>query len=285
MEFTLCYPGFHRKAFTFGYDDGILQDVQVISILRRHGMKGTFHLIPGLSGTPKTRIDRDGKEIDCSYLDLSRFSSLYDGMEVSLHTFSHPHLEDLPLDRQEEEIGKGKEILSSWFHREIYGFAYPYGTYDSTTLSLLSEGGIEYARTTRSSYDFVLPYRWHLWNPTVHHRDPRIHEMLDGFSKSSRELALLYIWGHGYEFALDHDFVLLEDICSRLEKEDAICLTNHEVYVYVNAAAGLYYSKRDKRFVNPSGVDIYLLVGTDRIIVSRKGVYPYENQQQSRRSR
>ena len=279
MEFTLCYPGFHRKAFTFSYDDGVIQDVEVISILKRHSMKGTFNLIPGLSGTRKMRLDKYGKEVDCSYLDLSRSSSVYDGMEVAEHTFLHPHLEDCSLPLQKEELRKGKESLALLFKREIHGLAYPYGTYDQNTLSLLGECGIEYARTTRSTFDFSLPCRWDLWNPTVHHRDRRIFEVLDGFSKSSKELALLYIWGHGYEFALDHDFSLLEDICSRLEKEDAICLTNHEVYVYVRAAESVYYSKRDQRFCNPSGRDVYLMVGSNRIIVPEKGVYPYENQQ------
>lgn len=278
MDFLLCYPGFKRKAVTFSYDDGVIQDVEVVLILKKHRMKGTFNLNPGLSGNRKYRMDLSGKEIDCSYLDLKKDYRVYEGMEVSNHTFSHPHLEDISYFSKQDELERGRLELEEIFHNGIYGFAYPYGTYDEGTLDLEKRIGVEYARTTRSTYSFSLPYRWDLWNPTVHHRDKKIFDVIDEFLKSRKELALLYIWGHGYEFALDHNFDLLDDICDRLSSDDVVCLTNHEVYVYVRAASEVYYSKREKAFVNPSDMDVYLMVDDQKIMVPKRGVYQYENQ-------
>ena len=50
MSFVLLYPGFKKKAVTFSYDDGILQDKTTVSILKNHHRKGTFNLNYGQSG-------------------------------------------------------------------------------------------------------------------------------------------------------------------------------------------------------------------------------------------
>lgn len=279
MEFLLCYPFFRKKAVTFSYDDGVIQDREVIRILKAHSLKGTFNLNYGMSGKPKLRKDIHGTDIDCSHLVLEDSVSLYEGMEIANHTLTHPHLEGMDSSLQMDEFVKGKRKLEELFHREVYGAAYPYGTYDKTTLDLEKSLGVEYSRTTRSTYDFSLPYNWLLWNPTIHHRDKRMKETLMRFVSSERELALLYIWGHGYEFAIDRNFDLLDDICTTLNEhqEDIICLTNHEIYTYVNAACSVYYSRLEKAFVNPSGCDVYLICDGNRIVVPKKGLYRYEN--------
>ena len=39
-----------KKAVTFSYDDGISQDIRLIEILNRYGLKATFNLNSGLFG-------------------------------------------------------------------------------------------------------------------------------------------------------------------------------------------------------------------------------------------
>ncbi len=280
MNFKLYYPNFKSKAVTFSYDDGIIQDIKTIEILRKHNMKGTFNLNYGQSNEPKFRIDKGGKEIDCSHLDLEKNISVYDGMEIANHTLNHPHLQDLSYNVQEEEYSLGREKLEKLFQRKVYGAAYPYGTYNRDTFKVQKKLNVEYDRTTRSTYDFSLPYNWLLWNPTIHHRDKRIYKILEEFQKADKELALLYIWGHSYEFAIDHNFELLDDICKILEMNDEIaCMTNHEIYTYVNAANSLYYSRMTKEFINISDVDIYLVCDNKKIIVPKKGRFFYENEE------
>ena len=42
------FPGGKVKALTLSYDDGVEQDVRLIDIMQKHGLKGTFNLNSGL---------------------------------------------------------------------------------------------------------------------------------------------------------------------------------------------------------------------------------------------
>ena len=42
------FPGFRRKAVTLSYDDGVRQDKRLISIMQKHGLKGTFNINSGM---------------------------------------------------------------------------------------------------------------------------------------------------------------------------------------------------------------------------------------------
>ena len=44
----LRFPGGKEKAFTMSYDDGVQQDVRLIEIMRRNGVKGTCNIGAGL---------------------------------------------------------------------------------------------------------------------------------------------------------------------------------------------------------------------------------------------
>ena len=40
----LRYPNGLAKALTLSYDDGVVEDIRLIEIMNRHGLKGTFNL-------------------------------------------------------------------------------------------------------------------------------------------------------------------------------------------------------------------------------------------------
>lgn len=42
------FPDGKRKALTFSYDDGNEEDVRLIGLMNRYGLKGTFNLNSGL---------------------------------------------------------------------------------------------------------------------------------------------------------------------------------------------------------------------------------------------
>ena len=50
MHDRLLWPEGRRKAFTVSYDDGVTQDIRLIELLNRYGIKGTFNLNSGLLG-------------------------------------------------------------------------------------------------------------------------------------------------------------------------------------------------------------------------------------------
>ena len=43
-----------RKAFTLSYDDGITQDIRLVELLKKYGVKATFNLNSGLFGQSGT---------------------------------------------------------------------------------------------------------------------------------------------------------------------------------------------------------------------------------------
>ena len=42
------YPGGKKKALTLSYDDGVEQDIRLIELMKKNGLKGTFNLNSGL---------------------------------------------------------------------------------------------------------------------------------------------------------------------------------------------------------------------------------------------
>ena len=89
------FPGGKQRALTFSYDDGVEQDVRLIEIFRKYGLKATFNLNSGLyapEGTvyPEGQVHRRMTE--------SQVSELYrgDDIEVAVHGYTHPWLDHMP---------------------------------------------------------------------------------------------------------------------------------------------------------------------------------------------
>jgi hypothetical protein len=269
VSFRLLFPSFKARAVTFSYDDGVLQDEKVVGILNKYHLKGTFNVNAGLSGQEKIRGG-----IDCSYLKLEESLGLYRGHEIANHTYHHPHLEELPFESQYEEYRKNLMALEKLFTKDVKGSAYPYGTYNLDTITVLNDLHVAYARTTQSTYDFHRPYDFLLWHPTIHHRDDLLLPTLEKFYQSQDELPIFYLWGHSYEFALDDNFEILDGFCKDISKhEDVWSATNLEIYAYVQSAKFLYYRKGS--FVNPSGKEIFFQAGHDLMSIQPHSILNY----------
>jgi peptidoglycan/xylan/chitin deacetylase (PgdA/CDA1 family) len=67
------------------------------------------------------------------------------------HTANHPTLGTHPIDIQKKEIMNGMVTLNEMIKKDIAGFAYPHGSYNQDTISILSEAGFKYAVTTEST--------------------------------------------------------------------------------------------------------------------------------------
>lgn len=260
------YPKFKEKAFTLSYDDGVIQDLELTGIFLRFKVKATFNLNSGQSGVPKYRGD-----VDCSHLDIQKNYHIYDNFEIATHTKTHPHLEDIyDLNEQMKEFSEDINILRSWTHRDIKGCAYPYGTYNHLTLEVVSALGIEYGRTVHSTYEFRAPADFRLFHPTIHHRDKRLLPLLDEFIKTDQELALFYLWGHAYEFGVDNNFSLMEEVLQKVTKEDSIFFgTNLEICRYLKAMNKLLIKNR--MVINNSDQELYLSIDDRRVLLR-----PYE---------
>ncbi len=57
------------KAVTFSYDDGTVQDIQLIELLNKYGLKSTFNINSELLGQ-RGILDREGKLICISFIRM-----------------------------------------------------------------------------------------------------------------------------------------------------------------------------------------------------------------------
>ena len=109
--------------------------------------------------------------------------------------------------------------------------AYPFGTYNDTVVDIARACGIRYSRTVERTGNFGLPEEPLTLNPTCHHNDADVMDLINRFLASdSEEPQLFYLWGHSYEFDVDQNWDRMEEILKKLSGHDEIFYgTNREV--------------------------------------------------------
>jgi peptidoglycan/xylan/chitin deacetylase (PgdA/CDA1 family) len=122
--------------FDDGYDDNYLN---AFPTLKDHGFSGTFFVITG-------RADNQS----AGYLTWSQIEEMAaNGMEIGSHTLDHRfNLGAFPRSLQWNEIKPAYDALAQHLPGGPLVFAYPSGSYNATTISILHELGYTAAVTT-----------------------------------------------------------------------------------------------------------------------------------------
>ena len=191
-----------RKYFVWSFDDGVVQDRRIVAILREFGLGATFHLNSGLFGA-KTFIGHP-PTVPHERLEAAEAKELYDGFEIAAHTCTHRDLSVCNAAERRYEIADDVAALSGIFHREVTGFAYPYGRGAGESRDALLAAGVCYARTVETAPDFRLPEDPLRLPITCRQNDPAIFDRLEAFFRSEAEEDQLFlVFAHGYEFDYD----------------------------------------------------------------------------------
>ena len=222
-----------KKALTFSFDDGVTQDIRLLEIMNKYGLKGTFNLNSGLLGLSRT-LERNGTTVDHIKLQPSQVKALYAGHEVAVHTLTHPTLTPLEEEAIVYQVEEDRKALEALVGYPIVGMAYPNGPNDDRVAGIIGQNTpIRYSRTVTSTYDFT-PQKKNLlrYNPTVYYIEPQLDELVDRFLvDNTDEDKLLYIWGHSYE--MDAGYITwehFEQLCQKLSGHNDIFYgTNKEV--------------------------------------------------------
>ncbi len=248
-----------RKVLTLSYDDGVVQDIRLIDIMNKHGLKGTFNLNSSLY-LPEDSV----REHFYGRLKLSEAKQLYtnSGHEVAVHGLTHPFLEQLNSSEMIYEITEDRKQLESQYNTIIRGMAYPFGTYNDKVVEVLQHCEIAYARTVQSTFGFDFPENWLLWHPTCQHDCPNLGELAKRFVEEPcyfGNVELFYLWGHSYEFDDNNNWEVIEKFAEYIGGHDHIWYaTNIEIYEYVMAYRRLETSY-DKRIIhNPTAIDVWV---------------------------
>lgn len=219
----------YKKAVTFSYDDGNEQDIRLVEIFNRYGMKCTFNLNSGLNAENGSWVYMD--KIKVNRLNLSESKEIYAGHEIAVHTSTHPDLTKCLEEDAWKEISEDADRLTEIFGKRPVGMAHPYGTYSDMVGKLMERTGLRYGRGVWESLDFSVPVDLKNFRPTCHHDQEQIFSLIDRFlMEETQTPRLLYIWGHSYEFEGKENWDHIERICEKLAgNKELFYGTNQEV--------------------------------------------------------
>ena len=240
----VCPEG-KKKILTMSYDDGRAADYRLVEIFDKYGIRGSFHL-------------NSGKFDTNDYVKSADVAELYKNHEVSCHTVTHPFLERISPDLVVSEVWEDRRNLEKLCGYPVIGMSYPFGTYNSDVVERISSLGIVYSRTTVSTEKLTIPDNFLLWHPTCHHNNPRLMEFADQLAASRYPLALLYVWGHSYEFNNNNNWELIEEFCRKVSgNPDIWYATNIEIVRYFKAVRSLVFNADMTTVYNPSAEKVW----------------------------
>ncbi len=226
-----------KKAVTFSFDDGVLQDLRVVAIMNKYGIKGTFNLNSGyLGAAPRVDVYGSTREV----IQASKVKEAYAGHEIAVHTLTHPDLRYVSEETIKRQVEIDKKLLEELVDYEIVGMAYPMGyvSEEKKEIKVLKETSIRYARTVNATRNFDLQTELLEFNPTAHWNATGADELIDEFlALETDKPQLLYLWGHTYEIDWNDERVAgnmteekFEKMCRKLAgREDIFYGTNKEV--------------------------------------------------------
>ncbi len=222
-----------KKAVTFSFDDGILQDEKIIELLDKYGAKGTFNLNTNHL-SQNFDFTYEGKFIPRRVIESGKVKERYKNHEIAVHTLDHINLTEQTDEEVIRQVKCDGEFLESLVGYEIYGMAYPCGgvNNDSRVAKLIKENTkIRYARTTTSSHNFDLQDDLLRFNPTAHLKEDTVLALTKEFVESKEDKPqILYLWGHSYELDMFDDYLeKLEKCLQMLSSADVYYGTNTEV--------------------------------------------------------
>lgn len=245
---SLAFPGGKLKCLVISFDDGPEHDRKLVDKLNKASIIGTFHLNSGRLGKRAEWLSSEFSS-DTYFVSEKEIKNLYSGHEISSHTSNHVGLnnqtDSLITSEVSSDINKLKELVG----KPIKGLAYPFGAFDNQTLKSLQHLDITYARTTTSTQNFELPQsNFLVLNPTCHIFDA-VNFGSFFVNNDPKEMQLLNIWGHSYEFHNNWD--LADSICNVLGNKDDIWYAKTiELVEYLDALKQLKYAKNT--VFNPS---------------------------------
>lgn len=246
------YPEGKTQALTMSYDDGVVEDRQLIEIFNRYNIKGTFHLNAGFLGKSNK-------------IAATELAGLYKGHEVSCHGFTHPCFDRISRAEIIREILEDRQELEKLTAYPVRGMSYPFGVWSPETLEALKTLDIVYSRTVLSTGKFLIPEDFLLWHPTCHHND-KLMERATNFKNNPRNFALFYVWGHAYEFDRQNNWDIIEEFCSFIANDPMVWYaTNIEIYDYIMVMKRLEFSADSSMVRNPSAMPAWLSVDGEAV--------------------
>lgn len=190
--------------FTTSWDDGKIEELEVMKVLEEFNITATFFIVVDWVGTDGHLTWKHIREIDEHPL-----------FRVGSHTISHP--QDLKLLYEEDlfyEIQNSKDMIETVLGHKIVDFCYPRGRHNDTVRHQVARAGYLRARTTLVGHLETGPDPYQT-PTTVHVYAGRPEYKLADWVKYAKEKfeellenpegKVFHLWGHGYEVIRDDE--------------------------------------------------------------------------------
>lgn len=201
------------------WDDGNVDDIRLVGMLREFGAKASFNLNLAMHGSVRSTAWRYQGRKDVWKLALGELRDIYDGFLVANHTATHPHLTRIPLEDAIREIRDGRDALEQHFGYPVRGFAYPFGDHNAAVRSAVQDAGHVYGRIVETTaHAFPAPDPMAL-RPSCHFLSDQFWPIYD---QVRAEDGIFYFWGHSYELMTEADWNRLQGMIRRISADPAV---------------------------------------------------------------
>ena len=245
-----------KRSVTFSFDDGCGEDLRMLEIFEKYGLKATFNVMSKSCNTPKFAVQGVNERRWSGTEEMKR---TYAACEIASHSCYHKNSNNLNDEEYRAEVVDDIKALRETFGQDVFGFVAPFGIYDKRLFPMLKECGVLFHRTVfyqaENPYDketaFLLPKDFLEWKSGPHFayfNRPEGDTYLKDFWASDVELPCLYIWGHSFELVqmdcyraerwlgLTERWEFFENLCKKVSgDEDSWYATNGEICLYALA--------------------------------------------------
>jgi peptidoglycan-N-acetylglucosamine deacetylase len=197
------------------WDDGDVDDIRLIEILKRYKAKATFNINPG-GWKSERRLGHVRNGYEVWKLSLDEMKDVYKGFRVAGHTMTHPLLTKIDPKWAMVELVECRKFIEENFGFKEMGMAYPGGPYNDATKELVRKAGYLYSRTVEN-VDFKLNVEDPMALKTHAHYSHA--DFWDKFEKVRQADGDFYFWGHTFE--LRGDQKLWDDLERMIERISA----------------------------------------------------------------
>ena len=143
------------KTVVLTFDDGYANNyIHAFPLLKRYNMKATIYIITerfhqNWATDKDTKLSSDELNSEAMLTHEMIHEMIDSGLiEIGSHTKHHVNLPTLSSEQQEEEIAQSKVIIEQQYGIICKSFAYPFGFFNTTSVSLVQKYGYTSAVTT-----------------------------------------------------------------------------------------------------------------------------------------
>ncbi|MBQ0084289.1 MAG: polysaccharide deacetylase family protein [Clostridiales bacterium] len=270
------YMNGKKRAVTLSFDDGCGEDLKMLEIFSKYGLKSTLNVMSKCCNTPRFAVEAGDKRI---WRGDEEMKKVYAGCEIASHSCYHKGSDRLNDEEYAAEVMDSLPVLREAFGQDVIGYVSPFGIYDERLFPMLEKCGVLYHRIVfyqaENPYDkktaFSLPKNFLEWKPGPHFayfNRPEGDTYLKDFFETEEELPCLYIWGHSFELVqldcyrkerwlgLTERWEFLEELCRKISgREDTWYATNGEICLYALAQRKAIVSENE--IFNPSNLSVW----------------------------